>query len=88
MPRPSVVHDYESQKGSDMVSKVIETQDLTVNYGGHRGIIDVNLYVDKGEVFGFLGPNGAGKDWTAKGMGSTFADGSGTSPVNSACTPP
>ena len=66
MPRPSVVHDYESQKGSDMVSKVIETQDLTVNYGGHRGIIDVNLYVDKGEVFGFLGPNGAGKTTTLR----------------------
>ena len=49
-----------------MVSKVIETQDLTVNYGGHRGIIDVNLYVDKGEVFGFLGPNGAGKTTTLR----------------------
>ena len=49
-----------------MVSKVIETQDLTVYYGGHRGIIDVNLSVGKGEVFGFLGPNGAGKTTTLR----------------------
>ena len=46
--------------------KIIETQDLTVYYGKHRGIIDVNLSVEKGEVFGFLGPNGAGKTTTQR----------------------
>lgn len=49
-----------------MSEKVIETQDLTVYYGKHRGIIDVNLTVEKGEVFGFLGPNGAGKTTTQR----------------------
>ncbi len=44
-----------------MSAPVIETEDLTVTYGRHRGIVDVNLVVEKGEVFGFLGPNGAGK---------------------------
>jgi ABC-2 type transport system ATP-binding protein len=44
-----------------MSENVIETKDLTVYYGSHRGIIDVNLEVRKGEIFGFLGPNGAGK---------------------------
>ena len=39
-----------------MSEHVIETRDLTVYYGKHRGILDVNLTVDKGEVFGFLGP--------------------------------
>jgi ABC-2 type transport system ATP-binding protein len=45
---------------------VIETQDLTVYYGKHRGIKDVNLTVEKGEAFGFLGPNGAGKTTTQR----------------------
>jgi len=44
-----------------MTNNVIDTRDLTVYYGKHRGILDVNLSVEKGEVFGFLGPNGAGK---------------------------
>ncbi len=40
----------------------IETERLTKFYGGGaRGIEDVTLVVEQGEVFGFLGPNGAGK---------------------------
>jgi ABC-2 type transport system ATP-binding protein len=49
-----------------MSDKVIETQDLTVYYGSQRGIVDVDLTVEKGEVFGFLGPNGAGKTTTQR----------------------
>lgn len=37
---------------------------VTKNYGKSRGISDVSLSVEKGEVFGFLGPNGAGKSTT------------------------
>ncbi len=40
---------------------IIETMDLTKSYGKNRGIIDVNLSVNEGEIFGFIGPNGAGK---------------------------
>jgi ABC-2 type transport system ATP-binding protein len=42
-----------------MNDTIIKTHDLTVFYGKHRGIIEVNLSVEPGEVFGFLGPNGA-----------------------------
>lgn len=49
-----------------MSEQVIETQNLTVYYGKHRGIKDVNLTVEKGEAFGFLGPNGAGKTTTQR----------------------
>ena len=40
---------------------VIATEELTKSYGPHRGIEDISLEVEAGEVFGFLGPNGAGK---------------------------
>lgn len=40
---------------------IIETRDLTKNYGKTRGIENLNLDIKKGEIFGFLGPNGAGK---------------------------
>ena len=40
---------------------VISAKNLSKFYGKHRGISDVNLDIDKGEIFGLLGPNGAGK---------------------------
>jgi len=44
----------------------IETDGLTKFYGSERGIEDVTLTVEPGEVFGFLGPNGAGKTTTIR----------------------
>jgi ABC-2 type transport system ATP-binding protein len=49
-----------------MTDYVIETKGLSVYYGRHRGILDVDLRVEKGEVFGFLGPNGSGKTTTQR----------------------
>ena len=40
---------------------IIEVEHLTKYYGKSRGIIDVSLSVEEGEIFGFIGPNGAGK---------------------------
>jgi ABC-type multidrug transport system ATPase subunit len=48
------------------MNAVIETERLTKSYGAHRGIIEVDLAVDRGEAFGFLGPNGAGKTTTIR----------------------
>jgi ABC-2 type transport system ATP-binding protein len=45
---------------------LIETDRLTKRYGDARGIDDVSLTVQRGEVFGFLGPNGAGKTTTIR----------------------
>ncbi|HEX9044936.1 MAG TPA: ABC transporter ATP-binding protein [Candidatus Limnocylindrales bacterium] len=50
------------------MAAIIETDKLTKWYGKSRGIIDVDLAVDQGEVFGFLGPNGAGKTTTIRSM--------------------
>lgn len=45
---------------------VIQTNNLTKNYGKARGIMDLNLSVNEGEIFGFIGPNGAGKSTTIR----------------------
>ncbi len=44
----------------------IETERLTKFYGSHRGVEEVTLSVQQGEIFGFLGPNGAGKTTTIR----------------------
>ena len=48
------------------MADIIKTEKLTKFYGAQRGIVDVDLAVEQGEVFGFLGPNGAGKTTTIR----------------------
>ena len=45
---------------------VIRTEGLTKLYGKQRGILDIDLDIERGEVFGYLGPNGAGKTTTIR----------------------
>ena len=54
---------------------IIKINNLTKDYGNGKGIFNVNICVNKGEVFGFLGPNGAGKTTTIRNlMGFIKAD--------------
>lgn len=46
----------------------ISIQNLTKNYGKARGITNLSLNVEKGDIFGFLGPNGAGKSTTIRSL--------------------
>lgn len=48
------------------MSIAIETEGLTKYYGDTPGIVDLDLAVRVGEVFGFIGPNGAGKTTTIR----------------------
>ena len=48
------------------MSAAVETSGLTKFYGDRRGIEDLDLRVEPGDVFGFLGPNGAGKTTTIR----------------------
>jgi ABC-2 type transport system ATP-binding protein len=44
----------------------IRTEGLSKDYGSGHGLFDLDLEVERGEVFGFLGPNGAGKSTTMR----------------------
>lgn len=44
----------------------IEIRKLTKYYGRTRGVEDLDLEVEEGEIFGFIGPNGAGKTTTIR----------------------
>jgi len=43
------------------MTSAIHTEGLTKHYGDFPALVDLDLDVQPGEVFGFLGPNGAGK---------------------------
>ncbi len=46
--------------------EVIKTTGLTKYYGPSLGVEELDLDINKGEIFGFLGPNGAGKTTTIR----------------------
>ena len=47
-----------------MAEKSIDIKGLTKKYGEHIAVNNLNLTIEKGEIFGLLGPNGAGKSTT------------------------
>ncbi len=49
-----------------VTSAAIRTTGLTKDYGGGRGLFELDLEVRRGEILGFLGPNGAGKSTTMR----------------------
>ncbi|MEJ2282531.1 MAG: ABC transporter ATP-binding protein [Desulfobacterales bacterium] len=57
---------------------MIELNALTKKYGDYTAVDDLNLLVEKGEIFGFIGPNGAGKTTTIKMIGGILAPSSGS----------
>lgn len=50
------------------MDKAIVIENLSKKYKNNRGIHNINLEINQGEIFGFLGPNGAGKTTTMKIM--------------------
>ncbi|MBV0903644.1 ABC transporter ATP-binding protein [Haloarcula salina] len=59
----------------------IETDGLTKRYGDTSAIVDLDLTVPRGSVFGFLGPNGAGKTSTIRILTTLTNPTSGTARV-------
>ncbi|MDX2500600.1 MAG: ABC transporter ATP-binding protein [Deltaproteobacteria bacterium] len=57
---------------------MIELKFLTKKYGDYKAVDDFNLFVKKGEIFGFIGPNGAGKTTTIKMIGGILAPTAGS----------
>lgn len=46
----------------------ISIENLTKTYGKNRGVNQLSLNVEQGDIFGFLGPNGAGKSTTIRSL--------------------
>jgi branched-chain amino acid transport system ATP-binding protein len=40
---------------------LLEVKNLGISFGGLRAVDEVNLKIEKGQLFGLIGPNGAGK---------------------------
>ena len=45
---------------------MVTIKNLTKTYGRYRALNNLNLHIERGEIFGFVGPNGAGKTTTMR----------------------
>lgn len=52
----------------DKKKLAISIHNLTKTYGKNRGVDELSLNVEQGDIFGFLGPNGAGKSTTIRSL--------------------
>ncbi len=64
-----------------MARPAIVLDSLTKSYGKARGVVDLDLEVRSGEVFGYLGPNGAGKTTTIRTLLDLIRPTSGSATV-------
>jgi ABC-2 type transport system ATP-binding protein len=61
---------------------MIETKNLTKNYGSLTALNDLNLKIQRGDIFGFIGPNGAGKTTTMRILVTLLEPTRGTAFIN------
>jgi beta-exotoxin I transport system ATP-binding protein len=63
------------------MADAIALRGLTRWYGKRRGVLDLDVTVEEGEVFGFLGPNGAGKTTTIRMLLGLIKPSAGTASI-------
>lgn len=56
----------DQAEGETMTETVLQTKNLTKQYGGRMAVENLSLHVRRGDIFGFLGQNGAGKSTTLR----------------------
>jgi ABC-2 type transport system ATP-binding protein len=59
----------------------IETHDLTRRFGEFTAVDNLNVQVQRGEIYGLLGPNGAGKSTTIRMLSTLLIPTSGSATV-------
>ncbi|MBE6664738.1 MAG: ABC transporter ATP-binding protein [Ruminococcaceae bacterium] len=64
------------------MSVILETKNLTKNYGSARGLSDLSLTLEGGKIIGLLGSNGSGKTTLIKMIAGILQPTSGTITVN------
>lgn len=61
---------------------MIELQRVTKRFSNGKGVFDLNLVIQPGEVFGYIGPNGAGKSTTIRQLMGFIRPDEGIAKIN------
>ncbi|MCD4650860.1 MAG: ABC transporter ATP-binding protein [Candidatus Cloacimonetes bacterium] len=61
---------------------MIEIKGLTKHYGDLAALVDMDLVIEAGDIFGFIGPNGAGKTTTMRILATLLEPSRGQAFIN------
>ena len=61
---------------------IIETENITKDFGGFRAVNSINLKVPRNTIYGVLGPNGAGKSTLISMLCTIVPPSNGTAKIN------
>lgn len=64
------------------MTDILRTENLCKSFADFEAVIDVNISLKKGEIYGFLGPNGAGKTTTIKMLAGLLQPTAGEVEIN------
>ena len=86
LPGEKVIEPPAAQAASPRAPAGAAPNDIVVEalvkqFGSHRAVDEIDLYVNPGEIYGFLGPNGAGKSTTVHMLTTLLPPSSGTARV-------
>ncbi len=70
-----------SDQAPPVLTPAVHTVGLTRTYGSMTALSDLNLTVNRGDLFGFIGSNGAGKTTTLRILATFLTPSSGTAKV-------
>lgn len=60
------------------MESIVETKNVSKDFGSNKGIFDLSMSIHAGEIVGFVGPNGAGKSTTISLLAGNIAPTTGT----------
>ena len=75
-------HINEEKKALPEHDRALVIKDLSKTFGSFKAVDNINLAVNRGEIFGFLGPNGAGKTTTIKMIAGLLKPDNGQISIN------
>ena len=56
-----MINADKKKEMKNLSEMLLETRNLTKQYGHHKAVDSVNMHIKKGAIYGFIGRNGAGK---------------------------
>ncbi len=76
-----LINNYNYYVKGEMHMNIVSIKNLTKYYNKIKGIENVNLEIQEGEIFGLIGPNGAGKSTTIRTLLSLIYPTSGSAKI-------
>ena len=77
-----MINADKKKEMKNLSEMLLETRNLTKQYGHHKAVDSVNMHIKKGAIYGLVGPNGAGKSTLIQHLNGILKPSSGDIYIN------